>query len=226
MFRSYFLTFEGESRADHHTWDHAHESPSVMTTPLIVLAFGAAVMGVLGILPWMSHIPGFGWLHGRELLFQQYLAPITDAWKDVLKYQNLPLFYPNFQSESLKITLEIVFASVSVVMGVGGLLVAYAMYGGRQPLHADEKLGRLPVYDVAQAKFFVDEVYENTVIRAVYEGSTTATGIDRNFVDGSMSRLITGIRSLAVQLRSLQGGYIQVYAVAFMGGIILLLLLA
>src|SRR5690606_10838184 len=41
------LTFHGETRADHHTYDHAHESPNVMLIPLVVLAIGAVLSGVV-----------------------------------------------------------------------------------------------------------------------------------------------------------------------------------
>src|SRR5918911_711318 len=41
--RLLFLVFHGEPRMDHHTYEHAHESPPVMLVPLIVLAVGAVV---------------------------------------------------------------------------------------------------------------------------------------------------------------------------------------
>ncbi len=56
MFRLYFITFEGETRADKHTWDHAHESPWVMTIPLWVLAFLSIVGG------WFWHERVVEWL--------------------------------------------------------------------------------------------------------------------------------------------------------------------
>ncbi len=53
MFRLIFLTFFGEAR-DHHAFDHAHESPGVMTWPLIVLAVLSVCAGWVAI-PWLSH---------------------------------------------------------------------------------------------------------------------------------------------------------------------------
>ena len=44
MFRLWFMTFAGEPR-DHHRYDHAHESPQVMTGPLVVLAVFAVCAG-------------------------------------------------------------------------------------------------------------------------------------------------------------------------------------
>ncbi len=53
MFRLIFLTFFGESR-DHHAYEHAHESPRTMTTPLIVLGVLSVCAGWVAI-PWLSH---------------------------------------------------------------------------------------------------------------------------------------------------------------------------
>src|SRR5882757_3832232 len=52
--RLMFMTFYGKYRGDHHTWDHAHESPAVMLIPLYVLATGAALAGVVA----------YGWFVG------------------------------------------------------------------------------------------------------------------------------------------------------------------
>lgn len=45
--RLMFLTFYGKPRGDHHAHDHAHESPRVMTAPLVVLAFGSIFAGMV-----------------------------------------------------------------------------------------------------------------------------------------------------------------------------------
>src|SRR5215208_2667739 len=45
MFRQLFMTFYGKCRADHHTQEHLHESPPVMTMPLVILAIGAVLAG-------------------------------------------------------------------------------------------------------------------------------------------------------------------------------------
>ncbi len=49
MFRAVYLTFEGEFRGTHEQEHHLHESPRVMTVPLVVLATGAVVAGWIGI---------------------------------------------------------------------------------------------------------------------------------------------------------------------------------
>src|SRR5690348_5414845 len=54
--RLMFLTFYGKYRGDHHTWDHAHESPAVMLIPLYVLGAGALLSGLVAV----------GWFVGAD----------------------------------------------------------------------------------------------------------------------------------------------------------------
>ena len=53
MWRLCFMTFTGEPR-DQQRFDHAHESPRVMTWPLVFLAFLAVTSGWVGM-PWLHH---------------------------------------------------------------------------------------------------------------------------------------------------------------------------
>ena len=59
MFRPFFLTFYGPERIPPEAGHHAHESPGAMTVPLMILAFGATVVGAY-----------FEWTHG----FARFLA--------------------------------------------------------------------------------------------------------------------------------------------------------
>src|SRR5438874_8213854 len=54
MFRLLFMTFFGESRVDHHTAEHIHESPRSMTIPLIILAIGSLLAGYVGFPAWLG----------------------------------------------------------------------------------------------------------------------------------------------------------------------------
>jgi len=48
-FRMFFLVFHGEERFDEHTREHLHESPKVVTIPLILLAIPSVILGALTI---------------------------------------------------------------------------------------------------------------------------------------------------------------------------------
>ena len=63
MFRQLFMTFFGECRADHHTQEHLHESPPVMTMPLVILAVGAVFAGFhrLARRAWAAVTSRTGW---------------------------------------------------------------------------------------------------------------------------------------------------------------------
>jgi len=68
-FRAYFLTFWGEERIPHEAGEHAHESPPVMTIPLMILAVGAVGAGFL-LAPFtrlIARTPNFGELHEAEI---------------------------------------------------------------------------------------------------------------------------------------------------------------
>lgn len=64
--RLFFLTFHGKPRGDHHTHDHAHESPIVMLIPLVLLSIGAIFSGY----------------YGQEIL--GILSPSGDFWNDAV----------------------------------------------------------------------------------------------------------------------------------------------
>jgi len=52
-FRMFFMTFHGEPRMDHHTKEHLHESPWVVTVPLIMLAIPSALIGWFTVKPML-----------------------------------------------------------------------------------------------------------------------------------------------------------------------------
>lgn len=74
MFRSYFLTFEGEYRGH----EHPHESPKVMTTPLIILAVPSAVLGF--IFSGYFHMPDFS----TYIYYQDYISHHADYFMMIL----------------------------------------------------------------------------------------------------------------------------------------------
>jgi NADH-quinone oxidoreductase subunit L len=65
-FRSYFLTFWGEERIPHEAGEHAHESPPIMTIPLIVLAAGALFAGII-VEPFTHWFSGYLYGHTAGL---------------------------------------------------------------------------------------------------------------------------------------------------------------
>ena len=57
-FRAYYMTFKGETRLDHETAHHVHESPWTMTLPLVLLAAGTFLAGYLNLPEPFLHLLG------------------------------------------------------------------------------------------------------------------------------------------------------------------------
>src|SRR5262249_36107073 len=97
-FRAYFMTFWGEERIPHGAGHHAHESPPVMTWPLMILAAGAA---------------GVGLVLGPTALFAHFLE---DHW-----------MRPGFAGH-IEHHFNLLLMVASSAVALGGIAVAYLMY--------------------------------------------------------------------------------------------------
>jgi len=100
-FRMMFLVFHGEPR-DQKAYDHAHEPPAVMTVPLIILAAGAALVGVF-------NLPG---IFGGNMSVSQWLAP------------SLVEHHPH-----VSVWLEILAITTSIAAVAVGITIAYKKFG-------------------------------------------------------------------------------------------------
>jgi NADH-quinone oxidoreductase subunit L len=100
-FRMIFLVFHGEPR-DKEAYDHAHDAPSVMTIPLVILAAGALFAGFM-------NLPG---IFGGNLNVSHWLAP------------SLVEHHPH-----VSIWIEILAVAASVAAVVIGIFIAYNKFG-------------------------------------------------------------------------------------------------
>ena len=202
VFRAYFLAFTGESRVDHEKQHHLHESPAVMTVPLIVLAALAAVGG------WVGLPEGFLW--GDR--FGAYLAPSLAA---------LPHAEAHHASAG---TLWFLIGSATTV-AVTGIYAAYALYGRPSDV-ADRVAARAPgAYRLLWNKYYVDELYEAVVIRPYVALSDFFWKVvDTQLIDGAANGVGELMYWSAGRLRRLQTGNVQTYALAMLVGAICVLI--
>ncbi len=197
MFRLVFLTFFGEPR-DHHLYEHAHESPAVMTVPLVLLAVGAAFAGFVGI-------PG-SW--GFTNHFEHFLEPVVGG---------LP------HGAHVSHTVELTFVGLSIAVAVFGLLLAWWMYlrSKELPKAIARKYARL--YELVYNKYYVDELYDALFVRPVRDLSEKVLWkiFDAGFIDdGLVNGTARFFQSSGRSLRRLQVGDVQSYAVAMVVGIL------
>lgn len=198
MFRLIFLTFHGESRVEPEVAHHIHESPPVMTLPLIALAVLSTIGGFVGI----PIIEGAN-------VFHEFLAPA------IAHVHRPEVHYP--------ISFEVSMMVVSVIIALLGINTAYRMYIKRPEL-TEVVTQKVPLlYDLVYNKYYVDELYDATVVNPVKTGSDFLwKGVDDKVVDGTVNGSARLVEWLSVQIRKLETGYVQNYALAILIGAVLI----
>ena len=194
--RLLFLTFNGKTRADHHTFDHAHESPNVMLVPLYVLALGAMVAGYLG---------------------KDYFVGADQAafWGNSIKI--LPSHGSLAGAEAVPLGVEL----LPLIVGILGLLAAYVGYIGVPSLPARVAVAFQPVYLFLLNKWYFDELYEALFTRNAFRGGWLLwKGGDGMLIDGlGPDGIATVTRGIARGASRLQTGYVYHYAFAMLIGV-------
>lgn len=174
---------------------HAHETPNVMVAPLAVLAALSLLGGFMGI-------PHASWLG-------HWLEPIVG--------HHVPL------RSGVEESMEWVLMGLSVLGAVIGIGVALKVYAKLELVEGVRRKWA-GLLKLLQNKWFVDEVYEATIIRPLYGLSKALwTGFDVAVID----RMVVGVGRASAwtgsRLRTLQTGSIQVYAFMILLGILVTL---
>jgi NADH-quinone oxidoreductase subunit L len=204
MFRLYFLTFEGRERFGHNL--HPHESPSVMTIPLMILAFLAAIGGFIGIPALFSGEAGNK--------FEGWLAPIFENAERKLAV------YGTHSAGS-----EIALMLISVVLAVSGIWIAWNIYL-KKPSIAESIASRFKgLYNLLWNKYFVDEAYDAAVVNPIVKGSENVLWkfTDNKIIDGLVNGTAAIIGFISSRIRKIQTGVAQIYAIVMMLGIVIAL---
>ncbi len=188
--RMLWLTFHGEPR-DHHLFDHAHESPRVMTIPLIALAIGAALSGLVLGLP-----PDAGLVHA-------YLGPLFEGVKERIDDGRVA-----------------VLLTISAVVGLGGIGLAFAAYARRTPDPARFASLLGPLYELFARKWFLDDLYDRGVVGAFRWLFGAAWAFDLAFIDGVVDKMAAGFQVAGRSLRRVQTGVVGNYALTIVVGLL------
>lgn len=174
MFRLWFYTFAGQPR-DQHVYDHAHESPWVMTVPLIILSLFAAfcaVGGEEGVL--------------FRLLSASEPAGLADGVEAV---GSSGLSLPSHAAVGLKHAIAGRYALI--VAGLGALL-AYVFYGARLVNPADVQRQFQSLHTFLVEKWWFDELYDVMFVRPVHVIAKWCTACDKYAFDGLIHSLARG----------------------------------
>jgi NADH-quinone oxidoreductase subunit L len=188
MFRLVFLTFTGEFRGTEEQRHHLHESPALITIPLIVLAALAALGGVMGLPEFL----GFHhWLKG-------FLAPVFVA-------------NSHAAAHGLSHSTEIGLMAGAFIGAVVSIAYAYYKYVAQKQL-PDEEGSVNGLSKVVYHKYYVDEIYNTVVVKPImFLSEMFHDVVDRTFVDGGVNLTGKVAMLLGNQVRKIQSGYIGFY---------------
>ncbi len=182
---------EGEAGHPHaHHGDIGHESPPIMTVPLLALAGCTVLIGLICLVAG----PFFG---GTTEWFAGHLH-------STLGFESLGHEEHGFSWLT---------AILGTIAGLGGLGLSYVMYAQPSPLPGQLAERFRPLYEASLHKFYVDEIYEWVVVRPIRALALVCEFLDDYFLD----RLVIGVARVPrfigrERLAALQNGLIQFYA--------------
>ncbi|MFI4979142.1 MAG: NADH-quinone oxidoreductase subunit L [Nevskiales bacterium] len=196
--RLLILVFHGTPRADHHTMEHVHESPPVMTVPLLLLAAGAVLVGFA--------------------FHEQLLGPDWHAfWADSIR-----LAPTNHVLHDMEEVPGWVSLAPSVI-GLAGIAVAYVMYMLAPSLPGQLAAAFGGVYRFLLNKWYFDELYDAVLVRPLFALANFVwqTG-DAAIIDGVANGLAELTTDGSTRVTKLQTGSIAVYAFTMLIGLVIL----
>ncbi len=219
MFRLYYLTFEGEFRGDHHTWEHHVHEQWIMSFPLIVLAVLATFGGFLGIphvLPGhLAHVLD-GWLEPVTALSAtfggEYFVGVREGYAD--------------EHGHVLANVELGLMGLSVGVALVGILFARKLYLKGPSAEAkswSEKLGLL--YRASLGKYWVDDIYDATIVKPLrVAGSVCYQVGDQLLIDGVGVGGVSGtVGVLGERARVWHNGNVRRYMAVLLVGVALVL---
>ena len=220
-FRQYFIVFHGkerwrEAKHDHHDdhghhhglkpSDNPHESPWVVTLPLILLAIPSVIIGYIAIEPML-----YGDFFKDVIYVNHELHPVMHIMKEE--------FHGAMAMVSHSLHTPVLY------LAIGGVLAAWFLYVKAPQLPAKIAQTFRPVYVLFENKYYLDNIYF-----AVFAKGTRALGnffwkaVDTAIIDnGLVNGAAKLVGAVAGQVRRLQTGFIYTYAAAMVSGVLVLI---
>ena len=193
--RLLFLTFHGENRSENKTYDHAHESPLVMTVPLFILAIGSIFSGIF----FADYFIGY---YKKE--FWDNAILLTES-----SHKYLPL------------TQSLISKSAVAI----GILVCVLIYSNNLNRAKNLSYNLDPLYSLSKNKWYVDELYHKVFVLTFFKlANFFWKKGDEKTIDGLGPNGVSWIISKSSSYVSLfQSGYLFHYAFAMLGGLVIIL---
>jgi NADH-quinone oxidoreductase subunit L len=194
--RLMFLTFYGRYRGDHHTWDHAHESPPVILIPLYVLAAGALLAGVVA----------YAWFVGPDW---------EPFWGKSIAVKSTEEILHHMHEVPVWVKL------LPLVMALGGIGLSYLYYIVRPDLPGKTVATFRAVHTFFYNKWYFDELYDAVFVKpALAIGRTFWKKGDGTVIDGlGPDGIAARAQDMGAVLSRFQSGYLYHYAFVMLIGV-------
>ncbi len=212
MFRLMGMTFWGEFRGPKAVWDRIHESVPVMTIPLVLLAIPSVFLGLFLGLPLGASLIA-GWL-----------APVFEEGQAILHGGAGEPAYSLFGIDGVLIIASVTIATI-------GLVVAWRLFGVElgpirmpsRPEQVGELTARAPfLYRASLNKWWFDELYHLLFIVIGGRIAAACWWFDREVIDGTVNAVGGATIGAGRELRRVQTGRVQNYALGIALGLIVM----
>jgi len=208
MFRLLFKTFAGKPRVEKEKLPQVHESPRVMTIPLVILGVMSVIGGLAGISKAFPLLGGSRFL-SEKLNIMRFLEPVTGGHHVV---------------GGEAVGLERWMMLVSLIIALLGIYVAYLFYI-RSPQLPNRLARRLKgAYNLVLNKYKVDELYDFLFVNPAKRFSVFLWRIwDDRIIDGIVNGVASFCKVCGRVGRRVQTGYVQTYILLIIIGAVLII---
>lgn len=189
MFRLFYLTFSNSFRGTEEQKHHMHESPKVMTIPLMILA-------VLSVIGGLLNIPE---IFGGHAALNHFLSPVFSAAKGT--------------AHAVSHSTEIILMSIAVLGAVAMIVFAWIKFVKGNAIPAPDEAERPALPKLLFRKYYVDEIYNKIFEQPMLCLSSLFHKIDVYIIDGIVNTMGSLTVWIGGKARLLQAGTIGYYLV-------------
>jgi NADH-quinone oxidoreductase subunit L len=172
--------------------EHVHESPLVMTIPLMVLALFSVVAGLVGI-------------PGQEVNISKFIFFVEAGAASAAG-----------SGESMNMYI----AMTSSLIALAGIALAFIIYAFKLIKARELKRISGPVYTLVKNKYYIDEIYMFFIKNVFFVISAAIKWFDKKVVDGIVNLIAFLSRWAGDKLRRTTTGSLQTYALIIFSGLI------
>ncbi len=201
-FRLIYLTFYGRSKVSEEVKQNIHESPRIMTVPLIILAFLSIVGGFVGIPHLFNKFE-----HFLDPVFSQFIVlEVAEGGNGLLN-------------------LELSFMAISALIAFMGIGFAYYFYISKPSIPVEITSKMKGIYSFLCNKWYVDELYDLIIVRPLNFISKVILWrwMDVKIIDGLVNNVAVLVGKSSSLLRRVETGMVQNYALSIVLGVVIII---